>query len=780
MANITDSIKSLRTVLIISVMLGLMIVTGIFTTVFITSTVINNISFSNEVMNHVAEKFNNHIKGDLSKGIVFVKTYRESFLFGENGNSIGVDNTNFTVARKYTYNLWTNVIVKDLPIVTGFFIGQDSYRGECMCFIGFVHGEEEGQYLEWKNNNNMTFDESTLYANGSRKNTFAANPWPYDTRWGPWWIFADAAWPEVTYGLSFTDDVHVTDHFPGNIYIGCTTGIKDKNGNMAGYSNFNMHSNAITTFLAKEAASSSLGISAFVIERASGFIISTSDETIKGAYVEDGKIKRRDGFLTDLPGAVEATTHLQNKFGKDYSSLQNDYAFETKSHYVRVKMTRGENIRGIDWFTVNLFPKSYFINNMLITAGVFLGVGLLLIIISTIIICIGSHVVTKPITGLAKQMEVVKTMQLDQVDKSKTSYFSEIKRIQYSFYEMIDKISTYRGFIPDHILVSLEKGKKPEKKKDAKKVVPTLNDEVQSQSGTSQTASYRRLSSRSLKSIKSRFSSGLFAIGLSNKSCTLVTIKLNTNERLKREPAQGVVKQHSELLSSIRNIIKKKKGVITSFDSETIRIIWNGVVTNKNHKRLAFESAEKIKVLLKDSAFKKFVIGVTIGDVSIGNMGNDQSKALVVVGDPVELLNSLVVFVEERGLMEEGLIVSDEESIEDCGLYTYRLIQPFNINKRKGHVCEIGLRSTMKDDEWLYEMAQLEKLKKWDKFNDGYREYVSKNYEEATESLKNYLDTVDKDTVAESLLETAQNLEPISVFTVDKNQVHFIRESSEE
>ena len=121
----------------------------------------------------------------------------------------------------------------------------------------------------------------------------------------------------------------------------------------------------------------------------------------------------------------------------------------------------------------------------------------------------------------------------------------------------------------------------------------------------------------------------------------------------------------NEYLTAMTNIIMKHMGTVDKFIGDAIMAIWNAPLIEKDHAKLACESAiEQIRTLkeLKKSWISKKLpnveigCGINTGDAVIGNMGSEERFDYTAFGDSVNIASRLEGLTKYYGV---NIIVSE-------------------------------------------------------------------------------------------------------------------------
>lgn len=145
----------------------------------------------------------------------------------------------------------------------------------------------------------------------------------------------------------------------------------------------------------------------------------------------------------------------------------------------------------------------------------------------------------------------------------------------------------------------------------------------------------------------------------------------------------------NEYLSTMTKIILKHKGTVDKFIGDAIMALWNAPIEEKDHPRLACESAieqaHALRELKKKFAEKNLPeinigCGINTGEAIIGNMGSHDRFDYTALGDNVNLASRLENLTKEYGV---EIIVSEStyEKVKDN--FTFRKLDRVKVKGKK-------------------------------------------------------------------------------------------------
>lgn len=135
----------------------------------------------------------------------------------------------------------------------------------------------------------------------------------------------------------------------------------------------------------------------------------------------------------------------------------------------------------------------------------------------------------------------------------------------------------------------------------------------------------------------------------------------------------------NEYLSSVTEIIFEHGGTIDKYVGDMVMAFWNAPIDEPNHAEKSIASAlallDNLKIINRVFIEKKWPevkvgIGISTGDMNVGDMGSQYRKAYTVLGDAVNLGSRIEGLTKYYGV---DLLVS-ELTKQSAQSYSYRLI----------------------------------------------------------------------------------------------------------
>lgn len=206
----------------------------------------------------------------------------------------------------------------------------------------------------------------------------------------------------------------------------------------------------------------------------------------------------------------------------------------------------------------------------------------------------------------------------------------------------------------------------------------------------------------------------------------------------------------SDLLNSyltpMTDLVFKNRGTLDKYMGDAIMAFFGAPIQFPDHAkhacRCALHSLEKLQELQEQ--YKKrglptidIGIGLNTGDVSVGNMGSETVRSYTVMGDAVNLGSRLEGINKQYGTR---IIISE---------FTYKdvkddfVCREVDMVRVKGKILPVRIYELVAEGQAAEKTAE---MLKW--FNDGYRLYHEKSFNEALESFSKALDIEPSDPVS--------------------------------
>lgn len=513
----------------------------------------------------------------------------------------------------------------------------------------------------------------------------------------------------------------------GNFVFLSVTMTFTKNGAFHSYMGVDRTTESFSVQL-KEAIESFPGSAVFLIEKTTGYLISSSFDEYPVFDVIDGKVVRHTVETYPVSLVKDVGSILQGRYGKSYQNLVSGLknfdegeSFSTttnsgKGYFVNYGLVEGH---GMSWILVMTVSQSVQISTILIFLFSAIGVAIVLLIVSAIIALVYGIVTIRPFLQLRVLMELAAEMKLDEMKRS-FSFFSEVAQLQSYFFRLVDRMRIYRAFLPQHLLESLDEqlteGKmqadqdmSTQHSKMAPKDRRNPDDISDVESQVTRTSSQGGATRTSISKGGNAFR---FEIGLESRNATVMDVHIENifalleNTMFSREE---VVDLHADILEIVRRVARVHQGQVTSFGTYRITVMWSASTTGRSHQfgskavsaaaqimqqvqalnfRNSFQYHSKISVSEvdhvtptgDDSESLKAVVSIAIacGPAFMGNLGTNNLRQFTIVG-PV--MHSIENLSKLNSVYDVPIIVDDVVMREVHTEWTLRPLLDFEIDK---------------------------------------------------------------------------------------------------
>lgn len=220
---------------------------------------------------------------------------------------------------------------------------------------------------------------------------------------------------------------------------------------------------------------------------------------------------------------------------------------------------------------------------------------------------------------------------------------------------------------------------------------------------------------------------------------------------------QELMTQLNEYLEEMSEAVMNRKGLVDKYIGDAVMAFWGAPLSNKNHAINACESAldmmkalRKINERWKEEGRPPFAIGVGIstGDVVVGNMGSRRRFNYSIIGDEVNFSARIEGLTKQYGV--ECLIgESTYELIKDVGHLHTRELDDVMV-KGKVEPRRIYQLMTKEVDDDTREMLA--------HFARGRQAYLKGNFSDAVSAFKEALAIDENDGPSKVFLERSEEL----------------------
>ncbi|KAF0980825.1 hypothetical protein FDP41_013308 [Naegleria fowleri] len=404
-----------------------------------------------------------------------------------------------------------------------------------------------------------------------------------------------------------------------------------------------------------------------------------------------------------------------------------------------------------------------------------------------------SHVITKPISFLRQQFELIKYMDLDNIHL-KSSVFSEINLIFSNLDTTVHWLREIKSFVPENVFLQLqhldayhEEEESPQQHSTPIQASDKKDEKLPSQGGSEDNLSNsnREIATRTSASSASELTQsrksgdvlrggGVFKMGLTNKECSVLYITL---------PDYLLLYSHEEISNSFPKIISALSSVSKIFHGN-LQIVSNSefkiVIESKRNAQkpvtyVAQECALKIvkgleiaNALMAQQYTPSFsyYIGVATSSSFVGNLGTSSVRFFSCISQACENAKNLSFLASQLKVH----ILIDERTQNECrksfitrpvdrilfekSVYSSKTVPSIST------VYHLIKESFVESDEWLYELQAKNENENCNNLHsvfDLFKPNLSQlEYEDAltsaTVKLECYLSKNPNDVVSQKLL----------------------------
>lgn len=220
---------------------------------------------------------------------------------------------------------------------------------------------------------------------------------------------------------------------------------------------------------------------------------------------------------------------------------------------------------------------------------------------------------------------------------------------------------------------------------------------------------------------------------------------------------QELMQQLNEYLEEMSEAVMKRRGLVDKYIGDAVMAFWGAPLENKNH---AVDACESVLVMMKSlnklnerwrqEGRPEFKIGVGIstGDVVVGNMGSKRRFNYSIIGDEVNFSARIEGLTKQYGV--ECLI----------GESTYKAIK--NISHLRTRELDDVMVKGKVEPRRIYELVTTEvndtKEQVLKHFAEGRKNYIAGNFSEAAKAFKAALEVDENDGPSKVFLERAEAL----------------------
>lgn len=215
-----------------------------------------------------------------------------------------------------------------------------------------------------------------------------------------------------------------------------------------------------------------------------------------------------------------------------------------------------------------------------------------------------------------------------------------------------------------------------------------------------------------------------------------------------------LVKLLNRYLTPMTQIVFENKGTLDKYMGDAIMAFFGAPITYPDHAyhacKCALQSLKKLKELQAEFAAENLPlvdvgIGINTGDMSVGNMGSNIVQNYTVMGDAVNLASRLEGTNKQYGTR---IIISE---------FTYKEVKDKFVIRELDQVKVKGKNEPVKIYEVIQEETPVGTITSWlEKFEQGYRSYLSQDFKKAIRFFQNALEFNPTDPVSKLYIQRCE------------------------
>jgi class 3 adenylate cyclase len=503
------------------------------------------------------------------------------------------------------------------------------------------------------------------------------------------------------------------------------------------------------------------GAVAYIMDKQSGNLISTSDSTVI-IKVDGSAVSMMKASEHTNPLVYETANHIFDTFGSNFEHYDPESTPLYKFHFssskesstVACSITYYSAAPGQEWIIVLAYPQRLFLGRYIAGVTSTIIVSVLIALAGLGLGLLAAIFIVKPINKVVKQMNYLETMQLDLVEASSLSTYTEIASIQRTFYTVVDRLKEYRAFLPSYVL-ERDFGKDLDIESEKPDIpVLVLKEQTTTNNITNNTneivpqtvrTARRDTETDSTMSRNSSVFANKLSLGLNPSDSCILTAKIpHFKALLQQNSLPEIVKLHGEILEIIEKCAKRTAGTLIGFNQSKYTIHWTG---NKNTSNLACQSAmailDAIRGREKHNEHFKIMMSISDNHSMYGNMGTKTRRQFLVFGDAKSICSSICDKNEEWGtkvLVDENVVKKTKNQ------YVYRPV--FSLSEQSTVIYELVSKKENKSDEWMYEMEAQKGDSRYDLYEKGFVALQNGDNNAAIQYFNEYLDEYPNDAMA--------------------------------
>jgi len=357
-------------------------------------------------------------------------------------------------------------------------------------------------------------------------------------------------------------------------------------------------------------------------------------------------------------------------------------------------------LENMEWNIFFVLYESDVSASLVIITGISVGVTCAVILLGIITSLVTGMIVSRPMTFLKQQFEKIKVLDLDDVS-TKYSMFKEVNSIFKNLNETVQWLKQIKSFLPDHIIDQLQSAN------DDRETINHESSFKVDHSSNSSNHSTRSVmvgpgagdQSGKVSGLKKGNPSSLFKMGFTRKGCGVIHARLDGLLTKSPEMISEIFKEYISILSPI---IKIFQGNLQVSSCEELQITITSTAVDVRLQEKTFDCA--IKLMKSIDFLKRDItprIGVCIGYVEVGNVGNSTARYFSMLGDTPDEAKTFSQLASKYGVK----ILCNEMSVPTSKKLITRPLDRLSIQgSAQFTILQVINKKNEENEEWLYEL----------------------------------------------------------------------------
>eukprot|EP01065_Artemidia_motanka_P013849 TRINITY_DN177_c0_g1_i6.p1 TRINITY_DN177_c0_g1~~TRINITY_DN177_c0_g1_i6.p1 ORF type:complete len:1038 (+),score=298.42 TRINITY_DN177_c0_g1_i6:215-3115(+) len=321
-----------------------------------------------------------------------------------------------------------------------------------------------------------------------------------------------------------------------------------------------------------------------------------------------------------------------------------------------------------------------------------------------------------PIEQLQHEMNEVAMMRLEEVDEEQEpSKLREVGAMQLSFLQMVKNLREFRSYMPASVLVDDEEEAEEAEEEVRRMTLGGRRDTDCTRTGrsvhrrsTRHSVFHRRATAYTRNSVTSVDPGAKTSLGLSKKRVGFAALNVVDFSRSSKRVGQpGTLL--SVYLSAVTAVAQKSRGVVDSFNTDRIYVVYNAVkscaccaeVCAINSLTMTEQAQAALDRAVSDTVERLVVrAACTVGDTLSGNMGTDTMKKFCCVGDAASFVH---VLHRVHDVWDVTNVCSEQLATEAHKVHR-RLLLPVEFKGSDRRVYELCGVKEVQEEEWMYQL----------------------------------------------------------------------------